>query len=233
MLFPLIALGVSVIHLIVGDVGWFFRYEDYMVMLLGIGLITQLFDVFPLRAKPKPALVVVLVLAVLATGAAVLASARRGDVALRSTSSALKNIYDQQYQLAHFLKATSSSRAWRSATWSPSRTSTTTCACSISGLALNGVPVAWLAGTTFTQRRSGELTERNGAQIAIVFPDYFDVPAEWRQAGTWTIDNDLVTFGPTVAFYAIPPTDPAALAEAMRAYERTSLPADVHADLGY
>jgi hypothetical protein len=229
-LFALIAMIVSGIHLLVGDVGWFFRYEDYMVMLLGVGLIMQLWDVF---SEPRPAgalqIAAVAVALIFCLGA-VMVDAHRGDGAVRGTPWAMKNIYDQQYQLAHFLKANP-----RYASVAIGDLGAITYyndnlrVIDLEGLALRGVPLRSLGRYRMHPPLIRQLTKRNNASIAIVFTDYFDQPKEWRQVGTWTIEKDIVTYQPTVGFYAIPPTDPAALEQALKAYSQTELPKDVHA----
>jgi len=228
VVFALISLGVSVIHLVVGDVGWFFRYEDYMVMLLGVAIILQVNDVFVPRVVWRPVWLATAVLVVAVVGATFVICIHRGDVGLRSTPWALKNIYDQQYQLAHFLKANPQySSVAIGDLGAISYFNDDLRVLDLEGLALNGVPTEALGKDNLHPPLIRQLVKRNGAQIAIVFPDYFDQPAEWLEVARWTIERDVVTFGPTVAFYAIPPTDPVALKSALRTYQQSTLPADV------
>jgi len=229
VLFPSVALLTSYVHLTVGDIGWFFRYEDYMVVLVGMSLIMQLVDLRPVLKMLRPASWAVLVVAVAFLAGGLLASANRGQVAFRSTAQAVKNIYDQQYQLAHFLKA---NPQYRSAAIGDLGAITyfndDLRILDLEGLALNGVPVEEMGPERLSEARINQLVEDHGSQIAIVYPDYFTgQPASWKLVGSWTIENNLVTFGPEVTFLAIPPTDPDALARAMSEYSETQLPRDV------
>jgi hypothetical protein len=226
--FPLVAVIVSAVHLTVGDVGWFFRYEDYMVVLLGLGLVLQLCDVLPLMRQRGAIQSAVLVLAlVFATGAG-LACANRGNVALRSTPWAIKNVHDEQYLIAHFLKA--NPRYDHVAIGDLGAISYYNDALHIldlEGLAENGVPLAELGRARLTAEMIRKRAKERGSQIAIVFPDYFDLPPEWVRVGEWTISTNIVNYGPTVDFYAIPPTDPSALGTALEGFAASGLPKDV------
>jgi hypothetical protein len=232
VVFPAIAVAVSCIHLVFGDIGWFFRYEDYMVVLLGLGLILQLTDL--LAEKPAETALqwaVFSLAAVLAFGGA-LACAKRGNTALRSTPWAVKNVYEQMYQLAHFLKANPQYKSVAIGDLGAiAYYNDDLRILDLEGLALRGVPMNELGKDHLSAARISELARRNGAQIAIIFPNYFNQPTDWREVGTWTIRDNLVTGGDSVSFLAIPPTDPDALREAFKRYSESSLPASVAVEI--
>ncbi len=228
--FPLIAVVVSAVHLSIGDVGWFFRYEDYMVVLLGLGLVLQLCDLLPVRPAPSAPQWAVLVLALIVGAGGVVACATRGNVGLRSTPWAMKNVYDEQYQMAHFiLENPQYSRVAIGDLGAIAYFNDGLRILDLEGLAENGVPLDQLGRSRLTASMIEKRATADGSQIAIVFPDYFDLPASWVRVGEWTIPTNLVNYGPTVDFYAIPPSDPAVLRAAVEKYSSTRLPRDVAA----
>ncbi len=85
----------------------------------------------------------------------------------------------------------------------------------LEGLAERGVPLARLGRFNSTAADIAQRAKEDGSQIAIVFPDYFDLPRTGSRSGSGRSQDNLVAFGTTVKFYAIPPTDPAELAAAL------------------
>jgi hypothetical protein len=229
VIFPAVAIAVSCVHLVFGDIGWFFRYEDYMVVLLGLGLLLQVTDLLEEGRPAETALqwAVFSLAAVLALGG-VLACAKRGNIALRSTPWAVKNVYEQMYQLAHFVKANPQYDSIAIGDLGAiSYYNDNVRILDLEGLALRGVPMSELGKDRLKAARISELATRNGAKIAVIFPDYFDQPSDWQEVGRWTIHDNLVTGGDSVSFLAIPPTDPQELRAALKRYSETSLPASV------
>lgn len=228
--FPLIAVLVGVVHVALGQTGWFFRYEAYLIVLLGLSAVVQAVAIAPritLSAKPDlalGALAAVLVLAAFVTGVS------RGWNAVETTPRAVENVYEQMYQTASFLKA------------NPQYTSVAVGdlgavafynddlrVLDLEGLAETGEPLGSIGRHNATAQDIARRAKQDGCQIAIVFPDYFDLPSEWTEVARWTISNNIVAYSPTVAFLAIPPTDPAELAADVRSYTLERLPKTVGA----
>lgn len=227
-LFAGVVTAVSVVHLAFGDVGWFFRYEAYLVALLGLTLVVQaawlLRAGIPAATAARVALVAALAIGLLGVGLCL----RRASVGIRSTAQAVKNVHDQQYQMAHFLAANPHYDSVAIGDLGAvSYYNDDLRILDLEGLAETGEPLERLGREQLDAREIRELADRNGAQIAIIFPDYFDQPGEWVEVGSLTIENNLVAYGPTVVFLAIRPSAPTQLAEDMREYARTSLPDDV------
>lgn len=228
VVFPRIVLGVTAVHLTVGDVGWFFRYEAYLVMLIGLGLLVQLWDARDWTLATRGARISAAVCMVLVL-AAVLATGHRGVQAVRLTPWAMKNVYQQQYQLAHFLRSNPQYGSVAigdlgAIAFYNDRLRII----DLEGLALMGVPREMLGRDKMTPEVIRSLVKRNEVDVAIVFPDYFDQPSEWQQVAAWTIPNWAgVAPNTTVHFYAVPPTDVSSLRGAVEEYARESLPEDV------
>jgi len=228
VLFAGLAIAVSVTHLFVGQVGWFFRYEDYMIVLLAVGIVAQLAQV--LRGTRARLSVVTVVVGVLVVAAAV-SGVTRGVLALRSTPRAMENIYEQMYQTAHFLKENPQYDSVAIGDLGAvSYYNDGLRILDLEGLAEQGVALESLGRQNATEADIAALAAQDGCDIAIVFPEYFDLPDEWVEVGRWRISNNLVAYSDTVAFLAIPPTDPRDLAEDLRRYSVTKLPPTVSAE---
>lgn len=144
-------------------------------------------------------------------------------------ASASKNIYDQQYQMASFLKL-----------YYPR-----------AKVALNDIGIVnyladihcidlWgLANMHITHARLNNLfspdiinriTLRTDTQIAILYPTWFQwaggLPGNWKKVGQWRIQNNLVCGDSTVCFYAVNPAEKSKLRAALIEYS-AKLPKDV------
>lgn len=230
VVFPGIAVVVSAVHLMFGQVGWFYRYEDYMVVLLAVGLVVQGTRVVPRAGTFASRVAAVSMIGSVLLAGSVVAGVIRGWSALESTPRAIENVYEQMYQTAHFLKD------------NPQYTSVAVGdlgavayynddlrILDLEGLAERGVPLDSLGRENADAEGIAALARQDGCEIAIVFPDYFDLPDDWVEVARWTISNNIVAYGDTVAFLAIPPTDPEQLAADVYAYSVERLPPTVGA----
>jgi hypothetical protein len=226
--FAIISIVVSTIHLSFGQVGWFFRYEDYMVALLGVALIIQITDVLTRVRASGRATQILWTIALAFVLVSVGVGARRAWLAYESTPRAMANVHEQMYQMAQFVKANPQYDSIAIGDLGAiSYYNDDVRILDLEGLAERGVPLAHLGRFNSTAADIKQRAKKDGSQIAIVFPDYFNLPSDWIEVGRWTIQSNLVTFGTTVKFYAIPPTDPAALAAALARYSSEKLPPTV------
>lgn len=224
-----IAVTVAIVHLLVGQVGWFFRYEDYMIVLLCLAVVVQLVHalrvgVIVFRPSAMTAAVVVLVLLAGASGV------WRGVSAVRSTPRAMENIYEQMYQTAHFLKENPQYDSVAVGDLGAvSYFNDDIQILDLEGLAETGVPLEVLGRDNITEEALAELAAEDECDIAVVFPDYFDLPDDWVEVAYWRISNNIVAYTDTVVFVAIPPTDPEELKDAVQEYAAEELPDTVEA----
>lgn len=226
-LFAALVAGVAIAHLSIGQVGWFFRYEAYLVALMSVGvamLLARLMRerlVVPERSLPV-ALVAVLVLGSIVVGA------ERGVLAVRSTPRAMQNVYEQMYQTAHFLKANPQYDSVAIGDLGAvSYFNDDLRIVDLEGLAETEVPLTSLGRSNATAADIASLVAADGCDLAIVFPEYFDLPDDWIEVERWRISDNVVAYADTVAFLAIPPTDPVELARALQEYRLERLPATV------
>jgi hypothetical protein len=81
------------------------------------------------------------------------------------------------------------------------------------------------------------LSKQAGARIAIVYDYWYagevgGLPAEWVRVGQWTIRNNVIAGGDTVAFYALDPSEVSHLIQCLREFS-LRLPRDVIQSGGY
>lgn len=208
----LIFVSSCLMHLELGRVGWFFRYEAYLVAL-GIFTVAvqsrRFFSELNLASLRIPTIqtslnknrlyglgLIVLFIAPLAA---------RGALCIYWTPIASNNIYNQHYQMALFLD-----RYYTGET-----------------VMLNDIGYAnylsdivcidkWGIGTldvgqSFLEGSISVDTIRitaayHSVKIAILYLDGL-VPEEWEVVGYWTIRNNVVAYNSTVAFLAVMPSE--------------------------
>lgn len=225
-----LAVAVTVVHLLVGQIGWFFRYEDYMIVLLGLGLTVQLAHLVRPNAEGVRRVDVPALLAGALAVAALVTGAGRGSLAFESTPRAVENVYEQMYQTAHFLQQNPQYDSVAIGDLGAvSYFNDDVRILDLEGLAETGVPLEVLGRDHITEEVIAELAEEDKCDIAVVYPEYFDLPDEWVEVAYWRISNNVVAYTDTVVFVAIPPTDPEELAEAVREYSMEQLPKTVEA----
>ncbi len=219
----LIFLGTALLQVQFARVGWFYRYDAYLIAIgvLAIGLSwtkseSREIHIPSSRNLQFSAFLVILLLIPLG---------KRGVDSLRETPIAMKNIYEQQYQMGLFIQDYYSGQP----------------------VAINDVGAVNFLGSgnnldlwglaslevarmkmqrTYSPASIRELAQNKGAKIAIVYPSWVAVPDEWIRIGTWTIPDNIVCGSPTVTFYALTQEE----ADNLRGYLHrfsSNLPADV------
>lgn len=225
-----IFLLATMLHVTFAAVGWFYRYEAYLVAL---GLLingTLLFEVgpgglFPKRDGRRHTGFAAASLLVLFVASAVWLSYRGGN-ALMETPRATTNIYEQQYQMAAFLRD-----YYAGATVAANDIGAINYFADIRCLDLWGLGSTEVARARMEKRfdtaKILELGRMHRVRIALVYSGWFEefggVPAEWTKVGQWRTLDCLVCGNDTVSFYAVEPTETLALKRNLRAFS-TRLP---------
>jgi hypothetical protein len=199
--------GTAFLHLRLASVGWFYRYEAY---LMGWGLTSLAIgmgDLLPRRLEIRPTNPA---LARVAAGGGVLIvlaypAVERGWNAYQQTLPAMWSIYAQQVQMGLFIHTYYDGE----------------------GVALNDVGAAsylssahildlWGLGSNEVARTRhnsayntaaiDDLVYERGVKIAILYTYWFEpfggLPDWWVKIGEWTVPNAVAVAYPTVTFYA-------------------------------
>lgn len=143
----------------------------------------------------------------------------------------MKNVYEQQYQMALFIK-----KFYQGRTIALNDIGAVSYLADIHLLDLWGLaslePARLRLLKCYDTQQIYNLSERRGAVIAIAYDSWFEtdkiggLPRQWVKIGQWTIPNNVVCGAPTVSLYAV---DPSASDELIRNLKEftTELPADV------
>jgi hypothetical protein len=229
----LLVIPPAVLHLTVGSVGYFFRYDAYLAGLsiaaltLALPRLIESLGERPRRWMALPAALGLLCIAVLAP---------RGFRATVLTVTASGNIHDQQIQMASFVR-----------TYYDGAVIVANDIGAIDYFAdIHVVDPAGLGDLTaarFLVRGNREdaagaldrLARSRQASFAMVYRSWLDeyraVPASWRELGRWTIEDNFVCGDDVVTFFGIDERGDDTLLAALRS-QSALLPPRAHATIG-
>jgi hypothetical protein len=199
--FAILFLAVSALHACLVKLEWFFRYEAYLMVfgLVAVCLVIAERPVLPWQlsrnSRNPAAAVCVLVLA--------LPLFARALTAISATPLAMRNVFEQQYQLATFLQRTYPQVGVALNDIGAVSFLATSRIVDIVGLATQDV--ANLKRHRRLDRNALEVLVRTGDVEAIaIYEDVFApiIPASWILVGEWTISNNVAVSEDTVGFYA-------------------------------
>lgn len=218
------------IHAQVAQVGWFHRYEAYLVaggiVTAAVAAAERLGHIRLPRLQRASVPVVLALLVLLVLG---LAPFARRAVAVGLVPRAAQNNYQQQVQMARFL-----ARYYQGRSVGANDIGAITYYPDIHLLDFMGLASQDMTKVRMELRYNvdemAQAAERHGTEIAIVydlwFRDYGGIPPAWRKAAEWKIENNIICGSDVVSFYAVKPEEYDRLAASLRAFE-PDLPAGV------
>lgn len=238
-LFVLLAAATAILHFLGARVGWFMRYEAYLLVLqavaLGVawrGQVPALVALWRVQRKPgcgssgrafSCLLVILVVLLALVLN--------RLSISTFQIPLASQNIHDQQVQMGRFLGVHYPNEpvivndlgavCW----WGQVRP------VDLMGLATQEVAQAMLGKGQYTSHLLTQLARKRGARIAAVFatPEWMPAPIPpvgWIEAGCWTVPYTFIVGDATVHFFGLDAEAAKQLARNLEAF-RGQLPAGV------
>jgi hypothetical protein len=226
-------LGTGILHLAFARVGWFYRYEAYLVALgvlvvacrFGL-LFTALVEPSAPNSHPRTLsdAAAVFVLAM-----ALLFGLARGSMALKDIPQAATNEFEQQYQMATFIK-----RYYEHSTVALDDIGAVNFFADVHCLDLWGLATPRVAALRmrgdYGREEIAMLATDAGARIAIIHDLYFrdvgGMPPEWIGVGQWQIHNKVVGGSDTISIYALGPTEVGSLVVHMSEFSK-EVPPDV------
>jgi hypothetical protein len=221
-----LTMAATVIHLQFASVGWFFRYEAYLVALGITALacnrvdlaIREILSPAVWRLKPPVA-------AVAAAGLllALQPAVARALKAVTGFEVAAYNVFEQQYQMAGFLN-----RYYNGASIAANDVGAMNYLNDIRCLDLVGLcnrDVFRLKRRRAYDSAAVEaLATGAKVRVAMVYRTWFDgkagprIPANWTPVGEWQIMDNRFLGGDTVTFYAVQPQETEYLAWSLREF---------------
>jgi hypothetical protein len=233
-LMPFMAVAALMLHLQFASVGWFYRYEAYLVALGVMALACSRFDrtlreIFsPAAWRRTPLVSTVAVLALLL---AILPMASRASGALAGFRIAAYNVFEQQYQMAGFLN-----RYYNGASIAANDVGAINYFNDLHCLDLVGLCNRNVFGLkrrqAYNTHALDALTAAAHVRVALVYATWFDgkagpaIPAKWTPAGQWRVTDNGFLGGDTVTFYAVQPQETDYLVRSLREFS-SRLPASV------
>ena len=235
----LITLITAAQHFQFASLGWFYRYEDYLIILIffGVGIaLGQDGPAMPWRYWLRPSGVVHMVVFALAAFLFGTPQWPRTSNSYPHVISGSYSVYRQQYQMGRFVR-----RFYRGAGVIANDVG----AISYMGEGIDLLDYAGLSDAEvlrlrrqglFTQEAMRRLSQKHHSQVAIVYDNWITsiiggpLP-EWVKLGTWITPNDTVG-GDTVAFYATSQAQVPKLLSALQQFS-ADLPKDMVQDGPY
>jgi Flp pilus assembly protein protease CpaA len=213
-------LGTTLLHLQFAQLDWFFRYEDYLIVL---GIVTLGLAAAEGSLLPVPRWAAALVVAGLAVPLGL-----RTIEATQKTPLAAKNIHDQQWQLGQFLREKMGSRIVAlNDIGGPSYLSAVHIV-DLAGLASLDTANVIMSGG-YTPESFEDLTRRNHVELVAIHEAPFAsvIPRTWKMIGQWKAPDNVILTQDVVTFYAADPTKAPELAARLAEFSQTRLPPDV------
>jgi hypothetical protein len=193
------------------SVGWFFRYEAYIVLILSVILIGLLnkyvfLQVSQMENKNNYKLtdkfynysailfLTFLFLTPLGT---------RTGLAFKQYPIAVRNIYEQQYQMGIFLNKYYSGICVAANDIGAINYLADICTIDLYGLANMDV-IKYRLGNSYTKNEIHQLVSRNNVQVVVIYNSWFNglIPDGWIEIGRWKISDNVVCGSDEISFYA-------------------------------
>ena len=221
---PTAALGMMIIHLQLAQLGWFYRYEGYLIVL---SLVTAapLFQGIAGALRSRPALAGIIAFTLLAF--LTLPLAWRFQRSLGEILPAAGNIHDQQLQMAKVIRHLGPGA--RIAVNDLGATSFLTEArvLDLWGLGDNRIARAKIEGRYGAALLEQRLREAE-VDFVIVYPGWFNppdhLPSTLIPVETWFLHENLICGSDTVVFYGTHPEAAGRLALALDRYRALDKP---------
>jgi hypothetical protein len=214
-------VGVALIHSLLISEEWFYRYGAYLDVL---GLTDLAYEAKALVAEDfeiakswRPMLLPGVLVGVLLGFPLAKASVE----ALLDTPLASRNIYDQQQQMALFLKEHYSGQAVAANDIGAIDFYSNLHLMDLFGLASREVALDKLDGQ-WNSKAIAAISDRGGTVIAVVFDSWFvstGLPPSWIKVAEWTIEDNVVCGSDTVSWYGVGRGNAEALASNLRNFE--------------
>ncbi len=219
----------GVLHLAFAGIGWFYRYEAYLIGLGFLVLAGQVHAEVSWIRKPVNFLMLLLLLS---------PAAFRGIKACSEIPAASRNIYDQQIQMAHFLGG-----YYRGESVLVNDVGAVSYFSGVRVIDLFGLGTKEVLDWQFEAnlrhlRRQAppespkslheNLARAQKAKVAVVYEKYFRsvLPEGAVKVGTWAVSHCVACLNPEISFYALSPDEVPALKQHLLEFQ-PYLPAGV------
>jgi hypothetical protein len=225
----LLFIGSALLHAQFGRTGPFSRYEGYLVGFGVFAIAATAARMLSERTGRTPMSLLQRAAAFLVAALAVTPLAASGLFGLADLPTGSRNIYEQQFQVARFVR-----EFYQGKTVAVNDIGAVNYFADIRCLDLWGLADIEMGRAIAGRRHTSSVVAARAreASIAVIYDRWFEtrvaggVPRGWVKAGDWTIRGNVVCGDPTVSFYATDSGASDALVENLRTFS-TRLPPDV------
>ncbi len=213
-----------VFHLFFAKIGWYFRYEAYVVGLgvFSTGIVLMWWNQSINRRLVNRSLIALLFIVLVS----VIPFDKRTVYSFSKIPVASKNIYDQQYQMARFVKQFYNKKSIALNDIGAVNYYADMVCLDLWGLA-NVETAKMRMDRTYYVSKVNSLANVYGVKIAIVYDLWLpNLPESWKKVGEWAMPNNFVCGDNVVSFYAVAEEEKIRLPQTLRHFS-PSLPADV------
>ncbi len=218
-----VALVGTLLHMQLAQVGWFYRYENYL-LLLGLVAVTLAWQqgLATRGGWTRRAWLALLVLALCPL-------AQRAWHAFRDVPRAARNIYEQQVQMALFLREHYAGQAIAANDIGAMNFFTDLRLLDTHGMGTLAVFNA-KREQSYGPVTLEQLARQHGVRVAVIYPEWLErkwggVPSAWRRVGSWTIPDNMICAHATVVFYAVAEGEDEPLRQRLQAFAAKLPPA--------
>ncbi|MBN1619964.1 hypothetical protein JW890_04520 [candidate division WOR-3 bacterium] len=223
-------IGTTLFHLIFARVGWFFRYEAYLIVIGLLVVSVIAYEMFPESEKwwnnLSWAKKIFFIFSILLFYAPLVSRVYLG---FATTQKATKNIYEQQYQMGLFIQ--------KFYTGESVMLNDIGAVCFLADIKC--VDVWGIANHDVMRLKRSEsyyphdfemIAVEKGCKLGIIYEDwlrfYGELPSKWIKVGVWKIKDNVVAARDEVTFFAFDSLEAYKLRENLSVF-RNKLPKDV------
>lgn len=205
----ILVILITIAHMTFASTGWFFRYEAYIVLvscfIIGRILLKYAFPQFSkhLQNQDNERHHYSAILLIGITFLGLFSLVARTAISFREYPLAVKNIFEQQYQMGLFMEKYYTGKCVAANDIGAINFLANICTIDLVGLANMEVATHKLNGS-YDKRTIEQLVSSNDVQAIVIYDHWFTgrIPDSWIQVGAWKISNNVIAAGDTVFFYA-------------------------------
>ncbi len=196
-LWLIFSIFLIIFHLIFAKTGGGFRYEAYIIAIGLIGIFINLVEIIKFGNNQLKNSVIILLIILIFT------CAERAYKSFSDIKTMSRNVYEQQYQIAKFLK-----KNYNNSTVILSDIGCTTYFTDIKLIDLMSIgsiePIKLRLVNKFNSEEINKLAKRKNAEIAILNKDLFKnlIPNDWIEIETWKNNANLEYNMDKITFYS-------------------------------
>lgn len=214
----ILVISLILMHTMFAKVGWFFRYDAYLIALSIVATAIALKDIHFKFARPLPIILCIIILAPLCA---------RSASSLINTAKASNNIYEQQIQMAHFIKKYYNQDTIAINDIGSISYFTQANVIDLAGLATKDT-MDLIISKNYNRKTVSKVVRSYNGRIAIIYDEWLGEkpPAGWIKTWEWTLRDNVTCGSETVSFYAFNEADAKDLIDHLRDFSSV-LPATV------